>query len=844
MEPSEIRAALDRLLPGIERPARYLGLEANCVRKSWDDVAVRLLLAFPDEYGIGMSHHGTRLLYHIANRRDDTLAERAYAPWPDMAAAMRAVGVPLYSLESFRPAAAFDIVGITLQSELNYVNVPYLLDLAGFPRWAAERDETWPLVVAGGPCTANPEPVADFFDVVAVGDGEVLLPVLLDAVKTAGVEGLPRIELLRRLAGMQGFYVPRFYRWHPGPEPASGGRFEVVDPAATFPVSRAFAPSLEVADTPTAPLVPAVEVVQDRLGVEVVRGCTRGCRFCQAGFWYRPVREQDPAGVASLLEAQVDATGYHEVGLLSLSTADYTQVRPLADRLVATLSERRVGISLPSLRADAFSLSLAEAVSRVRKSGFTFAPETGSDRLRRVLNKSLTNADMMAAAETAFGHGWQLIKLYAMIGLPTETDADLEALVELTRQLLAAARRVGNRHAEVKVAVAPFVPKAFTPFQWEPYIPLPEARRKQELLRESFRTLRGARLTWGKAEAGRLEALLARGDRRLARVVARAHDLGAVLDGWDEWLRLDAWEQAAGELGVDIDAEVGPRDGDAFLPWEVIDPGVTRRFLEAERRRALAGQLTPDCRTGPCFRCGVAGDGAEVRLATATLETADLAGQAPSNGSLVQPERSARARLTFSKTGGARFLSHRNVMDLLERALRAAAAPVRYTEGFNPHIRISMGPATSTGMAALAEPCEVDCHDAFTTEMLERANRALPQGLRLSSVTMVPAGGPGLGKLVRAVRVRLAALPEIAPFPTSLEAAVASAPALAGLAAGILEWRRDSSDLVLTLNARQKDGPTPAVKELLAAMGVADGLVRLVPVCREEVLLDAPPDPS
>ncbi|MEP0773523.1 MAG: radical SAM protein, partial [Acidobacteriota bacterium] len=400
-----------------------------------------------------------------------------------------------------------------------------------------------------------------------------------------------------------------------------------------LPVRRVFAERLDGADVPPVPIVPAVEVVQDRLGMEVVRGCTQGCRFCQAGYWYRPVREHDPQVVLERMLAHVAATGYEEVGLLSLSSADYSQIEPLAHHLAETLAPRRVGVSLPSLRAESFSVALADAVSRVRRAGFTFAPETGSDRLRRVINKTFTNNDMLAAAEVAFARGWQLIKVYAMVGLPTETDADLEELAELARGILAAGRRAGCRRPEVKVSVGPFVPKSVTPFQWEPFGPVGELERRIGLLRSLFRAIPGARLTWNDPAEAALEALLARGDRRLAAVIARAHDLGAVFDGWREFANLPAWWQACREQGVDLEAELGRRDLQATLPWDLIDPGVRKGYLKAELRRALAGHATPDCRWGDCLRCGIPGDGADTRLAPASLQ---LPGEAA-------PER-ARAR--------------------------------------------------------------------------------------------------------------------------------------------------------------------------------------------------------
>ena len=831
------------MLPFVDKPGRYLGLERNIVRKEWDAVDVRLLLAFPDEYGIGMSHQGTRLLYHIANRRADALAERTFAPWPDMAAAMRQHGIPLYSLETIHAAADFDLVGITLQTELNYVNVPYLLDLAGIPRFAAERDSGFPLVVGGGPCMANPEPVADFFDALAIGDGEVVLPALLDLAKRAKAEGWPRRDTLRALAGLPGVYVPQLYRWTPADHPSRGGTWSSLDASAPLPVARVFAETLDPADVPPVPIVPAVDVVQDRLGMEVVRGCTQGCRFCQAGTWYRPVREHDPATVLSTLEAHVDATGYEEVGLLSLSTADYSQIEPLAVHLAERLAPRRVGVSLPSLRAESFSVALADAVSRVRRSGCSFAPETGSDRLRRVINKTFTNADMIAAAEVAFERGWSMIKVYAMIGLPTETDDDLEELAKLAEGILAAARRVGRRNAEVKVSVGPFVPKSWTPFQWEEFVPADELQRRIGLLRDRFRRIRQAKLTWNDPTESRLEAVLSRGDRRLGAVIARAHDLGAVFDGWGEWLRLDAWDQALAEHGVDVAGEIGPRELGATLPWDVIDALLRKGFLKAERRRAFLEAVTPDCRWGDCMRCGIPGDGLDTNLARPTLpvvgaEAPELASPKhaayrlrplprvlPPAEPLSQPDRLARVRFTFAKTGDARFLSHRNVMDLIERALRAAAVPVRYTEGYNPHIRVSMGPALALGHEALADAFDVECHGEVDAAMLERANRVLPEGLRLTGWTRLPEGSPSLGKAVAASRFRIRRLPDGPPWPPRPELP------------GVLDWVVDGDDLVVTVNARQVDGPTPGPRELLTVAGVAEERLRLVSVVRETLVL-------
>ncbi len=850
--PDEIRTALDEILPGVEKPTRYLGLERNLVRKAWDSVEVRVALAFPDAYEIGMSHQGTRILYHLINRRGDALAERAFAPMPDMAAALRENEMALYTLESYRALSEFDIVGISLQSELNYINVPYLLDLAGITRRAVGRGQGEPLVIGGGPCTANPEPVADFFDAILIGDGEAALDEILDVVRDGRREAVPRSEILRRLAAIPGVYVPGLYSW----TPASGereARWETVDDAAPFPVRRVWVDQLDSDDQPETVIVPYADVIQDRLGMEVMRGCTQGCRFCQAGYWYRPVREHDPKVVLDRIQRQVAETGFEEVGLLSLSTADYSQVEPLTYNLARCLQDQRVSISLPSLRADAFSVGLAEAVSRVRKSGFTFAPETGSDRLRRVINKTFTNAEMIRAAEAAFARGWSLIKVYAMIGLPTESDEDLEQLARLAEDILAAGRRVtGGRKVQVKVSVGCYVPKAWTPFQWQPYAGVDELRKRIDLLKQRFRSIRGARLTWSNPEEAALESLLSRGGRELAATIERAHDLGAVFDGWTDHVNLGAWRRAIDDTGIDIERELGARSLTETLPWDLIDAGVRKGFLKGEWRRALREAETEDCKWGHCYRCGIPGDGADTRLASTTLP---VLGEAltesdrpkaaayrlrpeprtpPAVEERPQPPVHRRYRFVYSKTGDARWLSHRQLMDALERMVRAARLPVRYTEGFNPHIRLSMGPALPVGYEGRAESFDVDCTAPLGSRHLERANALLPDGVEILDAKPLLPGAPKLGRLVAAARYRIGTTSGVERWPDSEQDLVEE------IRAGIRRWQRlDDGSLLIELNARQENGPQLSVKKLLLALGVAEDRVPRVPVRREMLVLEA-----
>jgi radical SAM family uncharacterized protein/radical SAM-linked protein len=850
--PDEIRAALEEILPEVQKPSRYLGIERNLVRKPWDKVEVRVALAFPDAYEIGMSHQGTRILYHLINRREDALAERTFAPMPDMADALRRSQTPLYTLESYRAVADFDIVGISLQSELNYVNIPYILDLAGIARRAADRGRGEPLVIGGGPCTANPEPVADFFDAILIGDGEAALDDILDAVRDGRAEKSSRDEILSRLAAVPGVYVPLLYRWHEEIDDMPS-RLETIDDRAPLPVKRVWVDHLESDDQPESVIVPFAEVIQDRLGMEIMRGCTQGCRFCQAGYWYRPVREHDPKVVLDRIQRQVAETGFEEIGLLSLSTADYSQVESLVYNMAERLQDQRVSISLPSLRADAFSVGLAEAVSRVRKSGFTFAPETGSDRLRRVINKTFTNAEMVRAAETAFSKGWSLIKVYAMIGLPTETDEDLEELARLAEDILAAGRRVtGGRKVQVKVSVGCFVPKAWTPFQWQPFAGVAELQRRIALLKQRFRRIRGARLTWSEPEEAALESLLSRGGRRLSATIERAHDLGAVFDGWTDHIDLDAWRRALDETGVEVHRELGERELAETLPWDFIDAGVRKGFLKGEWRRALRETETEDCKWGHCYRCGIPGDGDDTQLAATTLPVLGETLPEPDRPKAAayrlrpeprtppaaierpQPPVHRRYRFVFSKRGDARWLSHRQLMDALERMIRAAGLPVRYTEGFNPHIRLSMGPALPVGYEGRAENFDVDCTAPLRRQHLARANTLLPEGIEILDAKPLLPGAPKLGRLVAAARYRIGTTAGIDPWPES-------ATELADkIRAGVRRWHLlDDGCLLVDLNARQEDGPQLSVKKLLRALGVQEEHILRVPVTREMLVLEA-----
>jgi radical SAM family uncharacterized protein/radical SAM-linked protein len=841
MRYSSVRPLLDPILPTVEKPGRYVGLERNVIRKDLPASAVTVALAFPDTYEIGMSHTGLKILYEIVNRRSDFACERTYAPWVDLERRMRDEHIPLFTVESFAPVADFDVVGFSLQSELNYSNVPNMLDLAGIPIWQRERGDTGPIVLGGGPCTANPEPIADFFDAFLVGDAEEALPLFLDVLRDARATGLPRREVLALLAALDGIYVPSFY----DVSYAEDGRIAAItrnDPRAPERARRTWVPVLKPEYYPDKPMVPSVEIVQDRLGLEVMRGCTQGCRFCQAGYWYRPVRELDSDDVVSMTKTFIAESGWSEVGLLSLSTADYSQIEPLVRCLAPQLSDRRVSISLPSLRAEAFSVGLADAVSEVRKSGFTFAPETGSDRLRRVINKTFTNADMIQAADVAFGRGWDLIKVYTMIGLPTETKDDLDELVTLVEGILAQGRKYGRK--EVNVSVGPFVPKSWTPFQWAPFDGVDLLEKKLSYLKDRFRRVRGAKMKWHEPREAEIECVLSRGDRRVSRILHAAWLSGVKFDGWSEHFRYDLWNRAFESEGIPKSAYLRDYDLDEVLPWDVLDVSITKRFLKVELVKAKKEMRTEDCKWGHCYACGVPGNGEDTVLAASfggTLPTLD-----PSVSSAADPtayrevakgaayrQRAMpdlpsavrrcptavhevfRHRITFEKSGDARFLSHRNTMDVLERAIRAAGLPARYSEGFNPHMKLSMGPALPLGLESRHEVFDVEGIAPFGPDAARAISEKLPPGLSVSDVRNLDPQEPALSRAVKSARylVRLVSAEQVGRASEAIANGWREAvPALRAIS---LEEDAEGGRLTFEVNLDQSVGETSTPKKVL-----------------------------
>ncbi len=598
----DIDEHLNHILPTVTKPARYTGGEWNSIVKDWDSCSVRWALAFPDTYEIGMSNLGMAILYEILNQQEGVLAERVYAPWVDMEASMRASGLPLFTLETRRPLAQFDVIGFSLPYEHLYTNMLNMLDLAGLPLLTTERDERHPLIIAGGGAVFNPEPLADFVDAFALGEGEEVVLELSTTIRETRDEGLAREDQLRRLAQIPGIYVPRFYdvSYH-----EDGTVAEIVPtiPEAQMPVRKRI-----VAQLPppvTRPLVPYLDIVHNRAAIEIQRGCTRGCRFCHAGMVYRPVRERPLEEILDAVDAILDSSGFEEIALLSLSSSDYSQIDPLVRELAARYGDRHLSVSLPSLRIESVSVDLMEQLRATgRRSSFTFAPEAATERLRAVINKPIADEELLSVVEEVYRRGWKTIKLYFMIGHPTQALDDVAAIVDRVMDVRAVGRRVLGRKAQVNVGISTLVPKPHTPFQWVSLADEADIRAQQTYLKEHLRGP-GLKLNWNRYQETLLEAVLSRGDRRLGPVIYRAWQLGARFDGWSDQFKVEAWRQAFRESDLEISFYAQrPRTLRERFPWDHIDVGLTKEYLKRDYQASLHGETRPDCRE-QCYACGI-----------------------------------------------------------------------------------------------------------------------------------------------------------------------------------------------------------------------------------------------
>jgi radical SAM family uncharacterized protein len=612
--PASLFPRLEPLLATVQKPIQYVGGELNSQVKPWDDADVRWAIMYPDAYEVGLPNQGVMILYEILNEQPRTLAERTYSVWPDLAGKMRAAGIPAFTVDGHRPVRSFDVLGVSFSTELGYTNLLEHLDLAGIPLHAADRTEEDPFVLAGGHAAFNPEPISDFIDAAALGDGEQVVLDLTAALRQAKVEGLSRAETLLRLAACDGVYVPSLY----DVAYTGAGQIASVTPApgARAKVSKRTTMDLDEWPYPKTPLVPLAETVHERMSVEIFRGCTRGCRFCQAGMITRPVRERSITGIGEMVTAGLAASGYEEVGLLSLSSADHSEIAAITKGLADRYEGTQTSLSLPSTRVDAFNIDLAQELSRNgRRSGLTFAPEGGSERLRKVINKMVSKDDLVKTVSAAYGAGWRQVKLYFMCGLPTETDEDVLEIADLAREVIRAGRiAAGSRDVRCTVSIGGFVPKAHTPFQWAGQASPETVDRRLRMLRDVIRNDREVGKAIGfryhDGQPGMVEGLLARGDRRVGRVIEAVWRDGGKFDGWSEHFSYDRWvAQAAAALeplGVSMDwFTTRERGEEEVLPWDHLDAGLDREWLWDDWQDALAEQELDDCRWTPCFDCGV-----------------------------------------------------------------------------------------------------------------------------------------------------------------------------------------------------------------------------------------------
>lgn len=762
----------------VHKPARYLGGEFGARVRDWDAAEARVCLAFPDVYDIGMSHLGFKILYKILNDDSRCLAERAYAPWVDMEAELRARALPLVSCESARPLRDFDVIGFSLQFELTYTNVLSMLDLGGVPLRASDRGEDDPLVVAGGPTATHPEPLAPFLDAVVVGDGEERAKDVALTWTRLKKDGAARVDRLRALARLPGVYVPSLYATRVQEDTGFTVVDRTLDDSASLPVVRTIVEDINRFPFPDDGPIGGPEAIFDRMSIEIARGCTEGCRFCQAGMIYRPVRERDPEQIVGTIVRAVKNSGYDEASLTSLSSADYSCIAPLVKKVADELTPKRVSLGVSSLRAYGLSENVLDDMARVRATGVTFAPEAGTQRMRDVVNKNVTEEQLLETAERIFSRGWQSMKLYFMIGLPTEEEDDVREIPRVGARARAIGKRVkramGTGGApKVTVSVSTHVPKPHTPFQWCAMDAPDLVRQKQEWLQEEARRA-GVDLRTHDSDTSWLEAVFARGDRSLAGVLERAYRAGARFDSWEDQKRMDVWEEAFRAEGIEPGSYLGTIPVTARLPWDHIDVGLEEGFLLREYRKALKNRLSPPCgkvagafvhptnvrdaqaecaRRLVCYDCGIACDLSAMRdqrlVYLRKLGADEPRTPAPPPTPVVHakkpPVRESqgdprRYRFVFEKLGPAAFLSHLDLIRALPRALRRLELPLYYSRGFHPKPDMTFSPALSLGVASLCEAVDVKiAADVDAASILDALTRGSQHGLRF-------VGGARLGE--------------------------------------------------------------------------------------------------